>query len=94
MAEWQLPAELVLCLTHLSHPLHARLAWRLLPLVTGLLFAQGRRTVARWLRAAGLGDDYRAYYYGSSGFLVGDFHSFGSMQVRILRRRYSSSRKP
>jgi hypothetical protein len=32
--------------------------------------------------------------YGSSGFLVGDFHSFGSMQVRILSRRYSSSRKP
>jgi hypothetical protein len=69
MAEWQLPAELVLCLTHLSQPLHARLAWRLLPLVTGLLFAQGRRTVASWLRAAGLGDDYRAYYYflGSLG---------------------------
>ena len=69
MAEWQLPTELVLCLTHLSHPLHARLAWRLLPLVTGLLFAQGRRTVASWLRAAGLGDDYRAYYYflGSLG---------------------------
>jgi hypothetical protein len=31
---------------------------------------------------------------GSSGFLVGGFYSFGSMQVRILSRRYSSSRKP
>jgi hypothetical protein len=69
MAGWQLPAELVLWITHLSQPLHARLAWRLLPLVSGLLFAQGRRTVASWLRGGGLGDDYRAYYYflGSLG---------------------------
>jgi hypothetical protein len=49
--------------------LHARLAWRLLPLITGMLFAQGRRTVASWLRGGGLGEDYRAYYYflGSLG---------------------------
>jgi hypothetical protein len=69
MAGWQLPAEVVLWITHLSQPLHARLAWRLLPLVSGLLFAQGRRTVASWLRGGGLGDDYRAYYYflGSLG---------------------------
>jgi hypothetical protein len=69
MAEWHLPAELVLWITHLSQALHARLAWRLLPLLTGLLFARGRRTVASWLRAAGLGDDFRAYYYflGSLG---------------------------
>jgi hypothetical protein len=69
MATWHLPAELVLCITHLSQPLHARLAWRLVPLVTGMVFAQGRRTVASWLRAAGLGDDYKAYYYflGSLG---------------------------
>ena len=31
---------------------------------------------------------------GSSRFLVGAFHSFGSMQVRIFRRKDSSSRKP
>jgi hypothetical protein len=69
MAEWQLPAELILWITHLSQPLHARLAGRLLPLMTGMLFAQGRRTVASWLRAGALGDDYRAYYYflGSLG---------------------------
>ena len=69
MAQWHLPAELVLWIMHLSQPLHARLAWRLLPLVTGMLFAQGRRTVASWLRGAGLGADFRAYYYflGSLG---------------------------
>jgi hypothetical protein len=34
-----------------------------------VLFAHGRRTVASWLRAAGLGDDCRQYYYflGSLG---------------------------
>src|SRR5581483_6721831 len=63
MATWQLTAELVLWITELSKPLHGRLAWRLLPLFVGRLFAQGRRTVASWLRAAGVGNDFRAYYY-------------------------------
>jgi DDE superfamily endonuclease len=69
MAQWRLPVEVVLWIRQLSQPLHARLAWRLLPLMTGMLFAQGRRTVASWLRGGGLGDDYRAYYYflGSLG---------------------------
>jgi hypothetical protein len=69
MARWQLPADIVSWITQLSRCLHARLAWRLLPLFVGVLFAQGRRTVTRWLRAGGLQDDYRAYYYflGSLG---------------------------
>jgi hypothetical protein len=69
MAPWQLPVELIVWITTLSQPLHARVAGRLLPLMIGMLFAQGRRTVASWLRGAALGDDYRAYYYflGSLG---------------------------
>ena len=69
MAGWQLTAELVLWITQLSQPLHGRMAWRLLPLISGMLFAQGRRTVASWLRAGGLGHDFRRYYYflGSLG---------------------------
>jgi hypothetical protein len=69
MVAWQLPAELVAWIVALSGPLHVRLAWRLLPLLRGLLFAQGRRTVASWLRAADLGKDFRQYYYflGSLG---------------------------
>jgi hypothetical protein len=69
MAQWQLPVELTLWITQLSQPLHARLAWRLLPIFTGMLFAQGRKTVASWLRGGGLGQDFRAYYYflGSLG---------------------------
>src|ERR1700752_3962264 len=67
--QWQLPTELVTWIATLSQPLHRRLAWRLLPLWTGMLFAQGRRTVASWLRGGGLGDDFRRYYYflGSLG---------------------------
>jgi hypothetical protein len=69
MAKWRLPAELLVWISQLSQPLHARLAWRLPLLMTGMLFAQGRRTVASWLRAAELGNDFRAYYYflGSLG---------------------------
>ena len=69
MVQWQLPAELAAWIVTLSQPLHGRLAWRLPPLLRGLLFAQGRRTVASWLRAAGLGQEFRQYYYflGSLG---------------------------
>jgi hypothetical protein len=63
MGAWPLPADLTALITSLAGPLHGRLAWRLLPLMAGALFAQGRRTVASWLRGAGLGRDYKAYYY-------------------------------
>jgi hypothetical protein len=63
MSAWPLPAELVALITALAQPLHGRLAWRLLPLMAGALFAQGRRTVASWLRGADSGHDYKAYYY-------------------------------
>lgn len=69
MAIWKLPPQVAGWIKHLSQPLHGRLAWRLLPLLTALLFAQGRRTVAAWLRAGGLSRDYKPYYYflGSLG---------------------------
>src|SRR5262245_16867650 len=55
MGAWPLPVELTALITCLAGPLHGRLAWPLLPLRAGALFAHGRRTVASWLRAAGLG---------------------------------------
>jgi hypothetical protein len=63
MVEWPLPPDIVLWVAQLATPLHARHAWRLLPLLRGLLFAKGRRTVAAWLRAAGVGHDYKRFYY-------------------------------
>jgi len=47
----------------LSAGLHATNRWRLPVLMTGILFANGRRTVTTWLRAAGVSDDYQDYYY-------------------------------
>lgn len=69
MAAWQLPAELAAWIVALAQPLDARLAWRLAPIMVGALFAQGRQTVASWLRAAEVGHDFRAHYYflGSLG---------------------------
>lgn len=43
--------------------LHGRNQWRLPILLMGILFAQGRRTVSTWLRAAGVSPDYEDYYY-------------------------------
>jgi hypothetical protein len=69
MAGCHLPVEVSGWITQLAGGLHGRLAWRLQPLLSGLLFGRGRRTVAEWLRAAGLGQDFRLYYYflGSLG---------------------------
>ena len=80
MANWEFPCEFALWVSSLAGPLHGRLSWRLMPLMIGLLFAQGRCTVSSWLRAAGLGDDFRAYYYflGSLGRKV------DSVAVRLL----------
>ena len=47
----------------LAAGLHARNRWRLPVLLAGMLLASGRRTVTTWLRAAGVSDDYQAYYY-------------------------------
>ena len=69
MAAWKLPAELASWVVQMSGVLDVRVAWRLLPLLVGALFGQGRQTVASWLRGGELGDDFRLYYYflGSLG---------------------------
>src|SRR4051812_17320755 len=43
--------------------LDPRVSFQLVPLLTGLLFATGRRTVSSWLRAGGLSKSYQDYYY-------------------------------
>jgi hypothetical protein len=47
----------------LAAGLHGRSRWRLSLVVTGMLFARGRRCVTSWLRAAGIHDDFSDYYY-------------------------------
>lgn len=69
MAAFQLPVPVGPWVEELSQPLHRRVAQRLLTILIGCLFARGRRTVARWLCAADVGDDFRSHYYflGSLG---------------------------
>jgi DDE superfamily endonuclease len=69
MAAWELPAELSSWIVQMSCVLDRRIQERLLSLMVGALFGQGRRTVASWLRGGELGDDFRRYYYflGSLG---------------------------
>src|SRR5260370_15004405 len=81
MATWKLPPQVSNWIDRLSQPLHGRLAWRLLPLMCGMLFAQGRRTVASWLRAGGLGHDYKPFY----GFLGCVGRCVDRIASRLLR---------
>ena len=50
---WDCPSEWVEWSNWLAAGLHARNRWRLPLLLVGILFANGRRTVTTWLRAAG-----------------------------------------
>jgi DDE superfamily endonuclease len=63
MAKQCLPTDVTCWINRLTYLLDPRLSWRLLPLLTGLLFATGRRTVSGWLRAGQLSKDYQDYYY-------------------------------
>src|SRR5438552_511010 len=63
MATQCLTTDVTSWINRLASLLDARVSWRLVPLLTGLLFASGRRTVSSWLRAGGLSDDYQDYYY-------------------------------
>jgi hypothetical protein len=81
MARSILAAEVAQWLSQLAGLLHATCAWRLAPLTAGLLFARGRRTVASWLRAGGLGRDYQDYYY----FLGTLGHNIKALAGALLR---------
>jgi hypothetical protein len=62
-ANWRCPSEWSEWSEWLAAGLHARNRWRFPVLLTGILFAVGRRTVSSWLRAVGVSDDYQDYYY-------------------------------
>jgi hypothetical protein len=64
---WSCPEDWSQWSEWLAAGLDARNRWRLPVLLTGILFASGRRTVTTWLRAAGVSDDYQDYYYFLAG---------------------------
>jgi hypothetical protein len=63
MATWRGPQEWSEWVEWLGVGLHGRCRWRLPILLSGILFASGRRTVASWLRAAAISTDWSDYYY-------------------------------
>jgi hypothetical protein len=68
-AYWTLPREVEFGIKRMAAVLHEAVSWRLVPLMVGLLFAKGRKTIASWLRGGGLSKDFQDYYYflGSLG---------------------------
>lgn len=58
-----LPNDLSAWIVTLAAALDPRVRHRLIGLLTGLLFARGRRTVTSWLRAGGLSQQFRPHYY-------------------------------
>jgi hypothetical protein len=77
---WQSPEDWTEWSQWLTAGLHARNRWRLPVLLTGILFAHGRRTVTTWLRAAGVSDDYQDYYY----FLAALGHKTKSVATQLF----------
>lgn len=63
MATWQCPQEWSEWSAWLAARLHGRCRWRLPAILGGILIAKGRRTVASWLRAAGIGLQFSDYCY-------------------------------
>jgi hypothetical protein len=63
MLAWMLPEQFRQWIDLMATPLDRRSRKYWLPLIVGLLFAQGRRTASRWFVAAGITDDWRDHYY-------------------------------
>ena len=82
---WESPQQWSEWSDYLAAGLHARNRWRLAVLLMGILFAQGRRTVTTWLRAAGVSDDFQDYDYflaalprKTESVLRADFYAFAA----------------
>src|SRR5437763_9322264 len=63
MTSWPLPEEMSSWVLLLAHVLDGREQQRFAALVSGALFAKGRRTVTSWLRAAGITAGFKPCYY-------------------------------
>jgi hypothetical protein len=63
MAAWALSAVLADWCEILTNLLDRR-SWKyFFTIILGMLLGCGRRTVSRWLRAAGVSDDWQDHYY-------------------------------
>ena len=85
MAVWELTPELFAWVQGLVWMLDARSQPRVAPLLVGALFGQGRRTVSRWIVAAGLSGQFQRYYY-ALGTLGRKSNQVASSLVGLVRR--------
>lgn len=77
---WESPDQWKEWSEWLSAGMHARNRWRLPVLLLGILFANGRRTVTSWLRAAGVSVDFDDWFY----FLTPVGHKTGSIATQVV----------
>jgi hypothetical protein len=77
-----LPPVLSRCFGSWLFWLDRRTHGHLMPVVIGILFAVGRRTVSSWLRAGSLGDDFRKGY--SCLWRVGREASCLALELRVV----------
>lgn len=85
MAAWELTPELIEWVRCLVWMVDARVRPRIAPLLVGALFAQGRRTVSRWIVAAGLSGQFKRYYY-ALGSLGRKSNNVASCLAGLVRR--------
>ena len=81
MAAWKLPKRFCERATQMAAPLDRRSRKYWLPVLIGVLFAQGRRTASRWFTAAGVGQDWQRHYY----FLGLLGHKTGLVATELLK---------
>ena len=87
MGPWSLPPDLVALLTAWAACLNSsRLAPRWSVLWAGVFFASGRRTASSWFRAAGVGRQFRLYYY-LLGTIGRKAHFLACGLLRLVLRR-------
>jgi hypothetical protein len=84
--KWIFPDYWQIMVIALSSVLHQRSAWRLAKIFTAMLFAKGRKTITSWLRAAGINQCYKAYYY-FIGSLVKKTEYIATELFEIMIRR-------
>lgn len=63
MAAWTLPHRITDWCENLTTALDRRSRKYFLPLILGMVLANGRRTVSSWLRAVGVTEDWQDHYY-------------------------------
>jgi len=85
MASWILATQVAQWSTFIFVTLDARTQPRMIPLLVGALFTQGRSTVSRWIAAAGVGADFRRYYY-ALGSLGRKTPSVATMIWHVIQR--------